>query len=371
VDDSQTPEDHSPLLKSNQTKRNPRPFIPRRWLRGGHLQTIASFLISRRFHLPEPEERFIDVEPGVRVLCHCHWQADRANALTVIIVHGLEGSSYSQYMLGVTEKALAAGMNVVRYNQRNCGGTDALAPVLYHSGLSPDVAAVANDVIARDGVSRLALAGFSMGGNIVLKLAGEWGSGGPSQFRAVVAVCPAIDLSISSDALHQPANRLYEKYFLWALRRRMLQKARLFPGQFDVGRLRGIQSLREFDDKITAFYCGFTGVDDYYHRASAANVVQQIAVPTLIMYAANDPFIRITPETRRKIASNRNITFVETEDGGHCAFVGAPARNPFEPYTKEAHANTDDKDRDKDDDKNSNDDGYLAEQEIVSFLRNF
>jgi len=103
-----------------------------------------------------------------------------------------------------------------------------------------------------------------MGGNIVLKLAGEWGTAAPPQFRAVVAVCPAIDLSTSSDALHQRANYLYEKYFLWALRRRMLQKARLFPGQFDVSRLRGIRSLREFDDKITAFYCGFTGVDDVF-----------------------------------------------------------------------------------------------------------
>jgi len=369
VDDSQTPEDHSPPLQSKRTNGNPRPFIPRRWLRGGHVQTIASFLIGRRFRLPEPEERLIDVEPGVRVLCHCHWQADRANALTVIIVHGLEGSSDSQYMLGVTEKALAAGMNVIRYNQRNCGGTDALAPVLYHSGLSTDVAAVARDVITRDGIKGLALAGFSMGGNIVLKLAGEWGTAAPPQFRAVVAVCPAIDLSISSDALHQRANRLYEKYFLWALRRRVLQKARLFPGQFDVSRLRGIRSLREFDDKITAFYCGFTGVDDYYHRASAAHVVQQIAVPTLIMYAANDPFIRITPETRRKIASNPNITFVETDDGGHCAFVGAPARNSFKLGRTEAHSKHSDKT--KDGNKKNDDDGYWAEQEIVSFLQNF
>ena len=162
-------------------------------------------------------------------------------------------------MLGITEKALAAGMNVIRYNQRNCGGTDALAPVLYHSGLSNDVAAVAREVIARDGVSRLALVGFSMGGNIVLKLAGEWGAHAPPQFRAVAACCPAIDLATSADTLHEPSNRIYEKYFLWALRRRMLQKARLFPGHFDVSRLRGIRSLREFDDKMTAYYCGFSG----------------------------------------------------------------------------------------------------------------
>jgi len=338
----------------SQTYEETRPFTARRWLGGGHVQTLASFLIQRSFHVPLPEERLIEVEPGVKVLCHCHWQADRTQALTLIVVHGLEGSSESQYMLGITEKALAAGMNVIRYNQRNCGGTDALAPVLYHSGLSNDVAAVAQEVIARDRVSRLALVGFSMGGNIVLKLAGEWGAQAPPQFRAVAACCPAIDLATSADALHEPANRIYETYFLWALRRRMLQKARLFPGHFDVNRLHGIRSLREFDDKVTAYYCGFKGVADYYDRASAAHTIQQIAVPALVLYAANDPFIRITPETRRKIASNPNITFVETEDGGHCAFVGPPLRLP-----------------EKGNGSGSHDDGYWAEHEIVNFLRRF
>ncbi len=290
----------------------------------------------------------IEVAPGVQVLCHCHWQADRASALTIIVVHGLEGSSASQYMLGIAEKALAAGMNVVRYNQRNCGGTEALAPVLYHSGLSNDVAAVAREIVARDGVSRFALVGFSMGGNLVLKLAGEWGFEAPPEFRAVAACCPSIDLAASADALHEPANRIYETYFLWALHRRMLQKARLFPGHFDVARLRGIRSLRDFDDKVTAYYCGFAGADDYYDRASAARVIERIAVPALLLYAANDPFVRITEETRRKISSNPNIKFVETDDGGHCAFIGSPDRSDRR-YS----------------------DGYWAEHEIVNFLRRF
>jgi predicted alpha/beta-fold hydrolase len=341
---------------TTQIYEETRPFTPRRWLRGGHVQTLASFLIARHFNVPAPEERLIEVAPGVQVLCHCHWQADRAHALTIIIVHGLEGSSTSQYMLGVTEKALAAGMNVIRYNQRNCGGTDALAPVLYHSGLSNDVAAVAREVIARDGVSRFALVGFSMGGNIVLKLAGEWGAQAPPQFRAVAACCPAIDLATSADTLHEPANRIYEQYFLWALHRRMVQKARHFPDDFDVSRLRGIRSLREFDDKVTSYYCGFGGVDDYYDRASAAHVVERIAVPALVLHAANDPFIRITPETRRKISSNPNITFVETDDGGHCAFIGTPMRSSAGPGNS----------RD-----GRYDDGYWAEHEIVNFLRGF
>jgi len=333
-------------------------FVPRRGLRGGHVQTVASFLTQRHLRLPAPEARMIEVAPGVQVLCHCHWQADRAHALTIIVVHGLEGSSASQYMLGIAEKGLRAGMNVILYNQRNCGGTDALAPELYHSGLSNDIAAVAREIIARDGVSRLALVGFSMGGNLVLKLAGEWGRDGdaPPQFRTVAACCPALDLAASADMLHAPSNRLYEWYFLWALRRRMRQKARLFPGHFDLNRLKGLRSLREFDDKVTAYYCGFSGAVDYYDRASAAHVVGKISAPALILHAANDPFILITPETRQKILANPHIKFVETEDGGHCAFIGTPSKNGLGGASGEVI---------------SEDDGFWAETEIVNFLRRF
>jgi len=318
-------------------------FVARRGLGGGHLQTLASFFLPRRIVLPPVEDRLIEVEPGVRVLCHCNWQADRQNALTVIVVHGLEGCSESQYMLGVAKKGMAAGMNVVRMNQRNCGGTDALSPTLYHSGRSRDVAAVAQHLVDEDGISRFALAGFSMGGNLVLKLAGEWGREGPPQFRAVTAVCPSMNLAASADALHLPSNRLYEYYFMWKLRVRLLSKARLFPGKFDTSRLRGVTSLRDFDDKITAYYCGFAGASDYYARSAAANVVERIAVPTLILHAANDPFIRILPQTRQKILSNRDIVFVETADGGHCSFLGDP----------------------------DGDDGRWAERQVVEFLRAF
>jgi predicted alpha/beta-fold hydrolase len=312
---------------------------------GGHQQTLAAFFIPRRVVLPPAEPRLIEVEPGVKVLAHCHWQSDRKSALTVIIVHGLEGSSDSDYMLGIAGKGLALGMNVVRMNQRNCGGTEALAPTLYHSGRSQDVAAVAENLLVQDHVTRFALAGFSMGGNLVLKLAGEWGKAGPAEFRAVAAVCPAVDLAASADALHLRGNRLYEYYFLWKLSRRLRAKARLFPDTFDTSRLRGITSLRDFDDKITAYYCGFTGADDYYDRAAATHVVDRIAVPTFILHAANDPFIRILPETRRKIQNNPNITFLETADGGHCSYLAQSNGN--------------------------GDDGRWAELQIVEFLRQF
>jgi uncharacterized protein len=326
------------------------PFRPRRWLRGGHVQTIASLLLPRRIHLPAAEEKLVEVAPGVKVRCLCYWQTEqreRERALTVIVVHGLEGSTDSQYMLGLARHGLDAGMNVVLMNQRNCGGMDHSGPTLYNSSLSGDVAAVARNLIETDGVSRLALAGFSMGGNLVLKLAGEWGSDGPAQFRAVVAVCPAIDLAASADALHEPSNRIYELYFLMQLFRRLRRKAKLFPGQFDASRLRGVSSVRMFDDCITAYYCGFANADDYYARAAAANVIERIAVPALIIHAANDPFIRLQPETLRKIAANPCITYIESEDGGHCAFVG--------------ERNGDGKD----------DDGRWAERQVVEFLRQF
>ena len=317
--------------------------MPRRGLRGGHMQTLASFFLSRRIVLPAPEERLIEVEPGVKVLCQCHWQNDRQTPLTIVVVHGLEGSSESAYMLGMAKKGLAAGMNVVRMNQRNCGGTEGGAPTLYHSGLSRDVAAVAQNLIEQDRISKFALVGFSMGGNLVLKLAGEWGREGPSQFRAVAAVCPAMDLAASSDALHSRSNRLYEYYFIWKLRRRLRSKARLFPKVFETSRLRDVSTLREFDDKITAHYCGFTGAVDYYARAAAANVVDRIAASAFILHAANDPFIRILPETRKKILANPNITFLETEDGGHCSFLAQP----------------------------DGDDGRWAESQILEFLRKY
>ena len=130
-----------------QTSNDRTAFSPRKLFRGGHLQTLAGFFLFRSSRLPEPEERYIEVAPGVKILCHCHWQQERRKALTVIVVHGLEGSSDSGYVIGIAQKGLAAGMNVIRVNQRNCGGTEHLAPTLYNSSLSDDIAAVARNIV--------------------------------------------------------------------------------------------------------------------------------------------------------------------------------------------------------------------------------
>jgi hypothetical protein len=300
------------------------PFVPRRGLRNAHLQTIVgNFLPRPALALPLLSET-VEVDPtdGSRVLCDGHWQPEavRAARLTLVLVHGLEGSSDSRYIQGIAARAWAAGCNVVRMNMRTCGGTEMLTPTLYHSGLSTDVGAVVRHYSAKFALSRVALVGYSMGGNMVLKLAGEWGNAAP--LAAVAAVCPAIDLAPGADALHEPANRLYEWKFLRGLLARYARKAALLPEIYASLKTIGpVRSIREFDDKIVARYWDFRNADDYYHRAASSRVVDRIAVPTLIVRAEDDPFIRLLPETRRKLLANRQIVFVESRHGGHCAFL--------------------------------------------------
>jgi predicted alpha/beta-fold hydrolase len=277
--------------------------------------------MPRQNLLPPPEDRLFSVEQDVQVLCHCHWQPERSSRTTLIIVHGLEGSSESKYVIGTGSKAWVQGMNVVRMNMRNCGGTEKLTPTLYNSSMSADVGGVVRALIGEDRLSAIALAGFSMGGNLVLKLAGEWEREAPAEVRAVTAVSPAIDLGISADTLHDWQNRIYEYKFLYGLRSRMVRKAAIYPERYQPYPLFSIRTLRDFDDQITSRYGGFTGADDYYYRAASARVIDRIAIPTLIINSLDDPFIRLSDETRGKILANRHIRFIETEHGGHCAFI--------------------------------------------------
>ncbi len=289
------------------------------------MQTIVgNFLPRPAFQLLTTAEA-VEVDPsdGSRVLCHCHWQPEpvRSERLTVVLVHGLEGSSDSRYIRGIATRAWAAGMNVVRMNMRNCGGSEKLTPTLYHSGLSADVGAVVEHFSQKFTLQRVALIGYSMGGNLVLKLAGEWGCRFP--LAAVATVCPVIDLAAGADALHEPANRIYEMHFLRNLMRRFLRKAALFPAIYRTEGIGPVRSIREFDDKIVAPCCGFRDADDYYYRVASARVVDRIAVPTLVLCAQDDPFIRLFPDTRDRLLANPHITFVETRHGGHCAFLGS------------------------------------------------
>jgi len=311
----------------------PHPFIPHRLLRNRHAQTIAGWAWKPRIALPPAEDRLFEVAAGVQVLCRCHWQVTQnskrnmqdsaraaADGMTLLLVHGLEGSSESNYIRGTASKAFAAGMNVVRMNIRNCGGTEHLSRTLYHSGLSEDVGEVGSLLAKDERVGVVAIAGFSLGGNQVLKLAGEWGGTAPPYVCGVVAVSPAVDLDVSCDLLHLWRNRIYEWQFLRSLKRRVSLKEKI-NGTADIESLRAIRSMREFDDRVTAPSFGFAGARDYYARASASPLLERISLPTLVIFAEDDPFICLLPKTRERLSANPNITTLRSEHGGHCAFV--------------------------------------------------
>ena len=317
----------------------PSDFRPR--FAGGHKQTLFAWAKPRRFpRLPAPVERYFDVAEGARVLAHCHWHDRPTEHPTFLLLHGLEGSSLAHYICGISDKAWAAGWNVVRLNQRNCGATEHLSRGLYHSGLTHDPLFVMRELIEADHLQALAIAGYSLGGNLTLKLAGELGDSAPPELKAVCAVSPTMDLAVCVEALERRSNWVYEWNFVRNLRGRMKRKSAAWPGLYDLSPLGRVRTVRQFDEAYTAPHHGFRDAADYYYRASAMRVIDRIRVPALILTAADDPFVPTSPFLDPQVTSNPNISVVITPSGGHCAYV----EQAVDGY-----------------------DGYWAEREIVRF----
>jgi len=192
-----------------------------------------------------------------------------------------------------------------------------------------------------DKLPQIAVSGYSLGGNLALKLAAEYGDAPPPQLLGVVAVSPIIEIGECVKALERRENVLYQWNFVKDLKRRMRRKERFWPGLFDLTHLSRIRTVREFDDAYTAPYFGFNGADDYYYRASAMRIIDRIRVPTLIITSKDDPFVPSQPFLDPKVTGNRHIELALCEHGGHCGFVG---------------------------DASDDDDGYWAEGRIVDFV---
>jgi predicted alpha/beta-fold hydrolase len=304
--------------------------------------TIVAWARRRRFpRLPPPEARLIRVCEDTQVLTHCYWQPDRARRQTLVALHGLEGSSGVHYMRGLADKAYRAGWNAVLVNQRNCGGTEHLTPGLYHSGLTADPRAVILTLARTEGLGRFGVVGYSLGGNLALKLAGELDEL-PAPIDAVVAVCPTIDLHRCVRAIERRPNIGYQFNFVRNLKARMRRKARAWPAAFDLRPLGGIWTIRRFDDVYTAPFHGFGDARRYYDRASALRVVDRIRIPSLILAAADDPFVPPAQFDDPAVRRNPHIEVCVTPHGGHCGFLSTPT---------------------------AEDDGYWAEREAITFLQ--
>jgi hypothetical protein len=299
-----------------------REFTPATLLRNPHLMTMIPSYWPRRALLAgvPTESRLFTTDPQTQLLGFCHWQPDRTACQTLILVHGLEGCSESHYMQGIAMKAYRAGMNVIRLNQRTCGGTEQLTPTLYNSGLSQDYRTVVHELARGDGLDRIWLIGYSMGGNLVLKAAGEIGSSEAALAGAIV-VCPNIDPTQCAKALEEPRNWLYHYHFLTKLKARMRRKAALFPGRWNLTGLDRIRMISEFDDRYTAPDGGYASGADYYDRAGARHVLEKIAVPTIIITSQDDPFIPYSMFSLAAIHQNPHIRLAASRYGGHCGFL--------------------------------------------------
>jgi predicted alpha/beta-fold hydrolase len=287
------------------------------------LATVASNFWPRFKQLqsvPAVEHRF-QTEPGVAIRVVEQRPAGLALG-EFVLVHGLEGSSESGYMQSMAWNALSAGYAVHRVNIRGCGGTEGWCPTLYHAGLTSDLRCYLESLRGRGPVT---LVGYSLGGNVSLKLAGELGEAGGDLLHSVAAVSAPIDLHGCVRALAKPSCFLYQDRFVSRMRDRLAARRRLQPAVFDpifartnVG---AIRTVFDFDDRITAPHFGFGDAPTYYRTQSAQNFLHKIRVQTLLLTAQDDPLVPFLVYRNELISENPRIRLLAPARGGHVAFL--------------------------------------------------
>lgn len=300
-------------------------FRPYPLLAGGHLQTLAGVVLRARLGWRFPvEDVVVEAEEGVKLLVRASWQQESMRP-ALVLVHGLEGSDAAPYILATGALAFRAGWHVVRMNLRGCGDSLPLCPRLYNAGLTSDLLAVVRFVASR--APRLALAGFSLGGNLSLLTLAQERAQLPEELLAAAAVCPPLDMSASADALERRSNWIYQLRFVLSLRSSYRKRQKLSPHLYRPGRERGIGTLRQFDDVITAPYGGYRDAEDYYRSVSPGPRLTAIDRSTLVLASGNDPFIPIASQSQ--FPGTDHVRIETPSSGGHVGFVGrsrAPGR---------------------------------------------
>ncbi len=281
----------------------------------GDLSTLATNFWPRNLDLGRFPAHldYYQTEPEVRVLAARHEPLGPARA-NLVLLHGLEGSHDSGYMLSMAQAALTRGFRVHRLNMRTCGGTEALAPTLYHAGLTSDLRYV---------VSQLAppvfLMGYSLGGNVVLKLAGEWGEESP--LAGVVSVSTPLDLMACCLRMQEPRNWLYSQKFIRSLKARYTRRHLAYPDRFPLDGLEQVRSVLEFDDQFTSKAFGFGDAATYYRTQSSLGYLQRIRTQTLLIHSADDPLIPERVYRNAQIEDNPRLELCLTRHGGHVGFL--------------------------------------------------
>lgn len=293
-----------------------KPYQAPAWLPGGHAQTLWPLLIKpaplklRRERWPTPDGDFIDVD---------HLDGPPGGPLLVLF-HGLEGSARSHYALSTAQACKKAGWRLALPHFRGCSGEMNRRPRAYHSGDSDEIDWILRRLQVANGGRPLHAAGVSLGGNALLKWAGERGDAASKLVTGVVAMCAPLDLAACGHHLARGFNRVYTQHFLTTLKAISRARLRQFPGLFDEAKMLQAINLYQFDDAVTAPIHGFAGADDYWRRASAKPWLQSIAVPTLAVNPKNDPFLP-TSYLPSAAEVSTSVRLEQPAGGGHVGFV--------------------------------------------------
>lgn len=303
----------------------PPTFEPPRWLRSGKAQTIWSNYAPRdaagqRLHR-DARKAIIPTLDGDALRVHWNEPGSSAGAPVMLILHGLTGCAASGQVLGIAVKAQRAGFRVARADLRNASGSTPSAGI-GHAGRSEDVRALLEHISEYAGDAPVAIVGYSLGGNIALKALGELGAGARARISAAVAISVPIDLDHSCASIDTGGNRIFRRYFLRRLGRLVAVRQRAHPDRYGDLEVDGVDSLREFDDRVVAALCGFDSAEDYYARSSSLPWIPRIEVPTLLIHARDDPFVPFEPYEDPSIAANPHVTLLATTHGGHAGFWG-------------------------------------------------
>ena len=302
-------------------------YRPAGWLPGPNLMTAYGSVLLPRPHPPFRRERwelrdqdFLDVD---------RLEGKASGAPLVLICHGLEGSSRAAYVRGLSSLAQGRGLSVAALCFRSCSGEENRLPRLYHSGETGDLALAVERLASEEPGRPLLLAGFSLGGNVIVKYLGERGEAVPKEVAGAAVVSVPFDLALCARTLDGPGfwNRVYRTRFLHTLRKKALGKARRFPGLLDPEAVRAARTFAAFDASATARLHGFASADDYWARSSSGPLVGRVRRPLLILSAKDDPLVPFRSLPTRAARANPLVTLLTPERGGHVGFVsGGPLR---------------------------------------------
>ena len=292
----------------------PGSYTPPPFLFSAHLETIFPSMLRRVSLKPYTRERIVTPDHDFLDL---DWLQQGSDKL-IIISHGLEGNTQRPYIKGMAKIFFSNGYDVLAWNYRGCSEEMNRQLRFYHSGATDDLNVVLNHAIDKKHYKNISLIGFSLGGNVTLKLLGE--TQPRTEVKKAVAISVPMDLGTSCEKISRPGNWIYSYRFLKSLKSKILQKSALMPG-LDTKGLSKIKTLKEFDDRYTAPLHGFTDATDYYKKCSAVHHVLNINIPTLIINTLNDPFLseECFPE---KILKNHPFVSLEIlMRGGHVGFT--------------------------------------------------